>query len=143
LTTIEHSSYQPENSGFFFREKRKPGTVDASDTDTVDKIGTDSEKALLCAQCRAVVTSHQHAVTVNGNHLHAFFNPAGIIYEIRCFKQAKGCTVHGHPTDEFSWFTGYTWRYALCAGCLAHLGWMFESGGNAFFGLIQSKLIDT
>ena len=142
LTTIVSPNNCPESAFLFLREIDDPGTVDAPDTDTADETGTDTEKLLLCRQCRAVVTSNQHAFEINGNHLHTFFNPAGIVYEVRCFKQAKGCAHHGHPTDEFSWFKGYTWRYALCSTCLIHLGWFFTSPENSFFGLIKSKLVD-
>jgi hypothetical protein len=129
-------------NGLFCREKTTPGTVDTPETDTVGDAAIDSEKSLLCRQCKSPVTSKRYAVAINGNHLHTFFNPAGVIYEIRCFKQAEGCTVYGQPTDEFTWFKGYVWRYALCASCLVHLGWVFESGEKTFFGIINSKLIE-
>ncbi|MDW7774180.1 MAG: cereblon family protein [Desulfobulbaceae bacterium] len=128
--------------GIFCREINQPGASDTPETDVTDNTAADSEKSLLCRQCRAVIASRRDAVVINGNHLHAFFNPAGIIFEIRCFKQAAGCTVHGHPTDEFSWFQGYVWRYALCATCLIHLGWIFDSSEKFFFGLISDKLVE-
>jgi len=142
LTTTASPNRHPEFPELFCREKKKPGAGEAPETDTTDQTDTDSEKALLCRKCRAAVTSNSYAVAVNGNHHHTFFNPAGIIYEVRCFNRAKGCAVHGQPTDEFSWFKGYVWRFALCATCLDHLGWIFDSGEKSFFGLIASKLID-
>ncbi|GAB4335496.1 MAG: hypothetical protein Kow0089_05240 [Desulfobulbaceae bacterium] len=88
-----------------------------------------------------MITTAGQAVSRNERHEHTFFNPAGIIYEIRCFAAAPGCRVHGRPTGEFTWFPGYTWQYALCATCGDHLGWYFSSGESGFFGLISPKLI--
>ena len=142
LTTIVSPNICPEYSPFFYREKNEPVEIDAPETDTSDEVETDAEKGLVCRKCRAHVTENRHAVAINGNHLHTFFNPAGIVFEIRCFSQARGCVVHGEATGEFSWFAGYVWRYALCGNCLAHLGWKYESRENSFFGLIKDKLVD-
>jgi len=141
LTTIENPISRPAVSGLICREKGQPAAGDTPEIDTADDADAAIEKALLCRQCRSVITSRRYAISVDGNHVHAFFNPAGIIFEIRCFKQAEGCTVQGEPTDEFSWFKGYVWRYALCATCLIHLGWLFDSGETFFFGLIDNKLV--
>ena len=83
----------------------------------------------------------RHATSVNGSHQHTFFNPAGVVYEINCYSQARGCVVHGLPTDEFSWFKGYVWQYAACITCQEHLGWFFSSSDTTFYGLIAGKLL--
>ncbi len=103
------------------------------------------EHALLCGRCGAIITNREEAVSVNDHHEHAFFNPAGIAFEIRCFGKARGCEVEGSPTGEFSWFSGYSWQYAICASCLSHLGWFFTADGKtgaSFFGLRASLLRD-
>ena len=101
------------------------------------------ERAVLCRRCRGEVTSARHADAVDGAHRHTFFNPAGILFEIGCYREAPGCTVHGAPTEEFSWFRGFAWRYAVCGACHQHLGWRFESAaGTAFFGLILNRLVE-
>jgi hypothetical protein len=85
-------------------------------------------------------------VSRQGRHEHAFFNPAGIAFQVRCFREAPGCLVQGQATAEFSWFAGYQWQYALCGICLSHLGWLFSSGkssaenADVFFGLIARKI---
>ena len=99
------------------------------------------EAPLICSQCSGAITTRDQAISVNGQHEHAYFNPAGIAFEIRCFRQAPGCLVQGEPTTEFSWFDGYSWQYATCSNCLAPLGWFFMSGKDSFFGLITSKVI--
>jgi len=95
--------------------------------------------AILCAVCRAVITHQRNSVPINGRHQHAFFNPSGIAFEIRCFYAAQGTTFHGAPSAEFTWFAGYRWRVALCATCHAHLGWLF-TGDGPFYGLIANQL---
>jgi hypothetical protein len=99
------------------------------------------EVPLLCSHCSAAITTRNQTISINGQHEHAFFNPAGIAFEIRCFRQAPGCLVQGDATTQFSWFDGYSWQYATCNNCLAHLGWFFSSRDNSFFGLIAGKLI--
>jgi hypothetical protein len=94
---------------------------------------------LRCAVCKAAITSPQQAIAVNGSHEHAFFNPAGIAFEIRCFRAAPGAAVQGAASDEFTWFPDYRWQVALCLVCQAHLGWRF-TGNTTFFGLIASQL---
>lgn len=94
---------------------------------------------MRCTVCGAVITSQQQAIVVNNSHEHAFFNPAGIAFEIRCFRTAPGAAFQGAASDEFTWFPGFSWQVALCAACHAHLGWRF-TGFTSFFGLIASQL---
>ncbi len=82
-------------------------------------------------------------ITIQGQHSHTFTNPAGILYTIGCFSKADGCIVHGMPTTEFTWFEGFRWSIALCGGCLIHLGWFYQSGSEAFFGMILDRLVES
>ena len=95
---------------------------------------------IYCSFCDHGITGLNHACAVNGQHTHTFFNPAGVVFEICCFRQAPGCVVRGHSTDEFTWFAGYRWSYALCGRCRAHLGWQYTSAEDSFFGLIAPNL---
>ncbi|WP_310600338.1 cereblon family protein [Desulfobulbus sp.] len=95
--------------------------------------------AILCAVCDSEITHQRHAMAVNGRHEHAFFNPAGIAFEIRCFHAAHGTTFRGAASAEFTWFAGYRWRVVLCATCHTHLGWLF-TGDGLFYGLIADRL---
>jgi hypothetical protein len=139
LTTIVKPKIW-NDSPLLFREKQ-PERSGQTNTDPVDEPDSDREKAVLCRSCKAAVTGLNRQVFIHGKYLHTFFNPAGIVYEIRCFSQAPGCIKHGLPTDEFTWFAGYTWEYTVCANCLDHLGWFYSSSSGSFFGLINSKLI--
>jgi hypothetical protein len=118
----------------------RDGRAPRLDVDPDDEAREGADRAVRCAACGHQVTT-EHAVTeVQGRSDHTFFNPAGVIFEIRCFDRAPGCQVHGDATTEFSWFAGYAWSYALCGACSHHLGWYFEGDGPGFFGLIVGKL---
>jgi len=98
------------------------------------------EEAIFCRACGAVVTARRESIEVAGTHTHTFFNPAGIVFELGCFKQAKGCLVAGEPTSDFTWFAGHVWSFALCRSCQSHLGWFYQGDVSSFFGLILPKL---
>ena len=104
----------------------------------------DPEAAILCRNCRHLVTHPRERVAMAGSHRHSFANPAGLVFEIGCFRQAPGCRHAGPASPEFSWFPGYLWRIALCRGCRMQLGWRFESPGElGFSGLILACLLST
>lgn len=103
----------------------------------------DTGKQLLCRHCLQVITRASEQIVVAGAHRHTFANPRGIVFEIGCFRTAIGCGYVGLPTDEFSWFAGFTWRVAVCSACLTHLGWLFTaSGDKRFNGLILDRLLE-
>lgn len=141
MTTIENPGRYLNNE-LLFRDINDPGPVGKIDDSPADETDADAEKSILCRTCRVVITDNKHAVAINGSHAHTFFNPSGIVYEIRCFNKARGSILHGKPTDEFSWFKGYVWQFALCANCLAHLGWGFQSPDKFFVGLIANKIVE-
>jgi hypothetical protein len=120
--------------------REEGGTIADIDTAPHKKPEEKPEKALFCRFCGHLITYADRAVEVNDNHHHTFFNPAGIIFEIRLFSSATGCTVHGQSSEEFTWFAGYSWNLALCSACAAHMGWYFSSGALGFYGLIEKHL---
>lgn len=124
------SCYQPGRDGE--EPVRAPAVDDGADEE--------GDRAVRCGACGHDVTSQRAALAVGGEIDHTFFNPAGVIFEIRCFERAPGCAVAGAPTTEFSWFPGYAWRYAACSACGSHLGWSFQGVEPAFFGLIERQL---
>ncbi len=102
----------------------------------------EQEEYIRCRQCRNIIGSPDDRITVQGAHRHTFANPHGIVFEIGCFKAVKGCGHVGVPSDEFSWFSGYSWRVAVCFMCLTHLGWLFTAPGKeSFHALILDRLI--
>lgn len=102
------------------------------------------EDSILCKTCNHKITSREESISVSNSHHHTFANPAGILFDIGCFKSAPGCVNTGPFTEEFSWFQGFKWRISICESCFTHLGWMFLSSTNhMFFGLIPDRLIDS
>lgn len=114
---------------------RRPKLKDSKKTDDPGK------EAIRCRNCGGIVTSFDAKTSVDGGHTHTFFNPAGIVFELGCFSSAPGCSPLGEATSEFTWFAGCTWRFSVCRGCGAHLGWLYEGRGKNFFGLILANLL--
>lgn len=80
-------------------------------------------------------------MAVNGAHEHAFMNPAGLRFVVRCFAAAPGCAPEGERSTVWTWFPGHAWQIALCRACGGHLGWSFHAaGGAAFWGLVADRL---
>lgn len=107
-----------------------------------DESADEQRRALLCRTCSTPITTDRQRIDKQGKHLHTFFNPAGIVYEIGCFRSAPGCMTYGPPSSEFAWFSGYSWQIVCCRSCQEHLGWVFR-GDDEFFGLIVRKLKET
>jgi hypothetical protein len=122
--------------------EQTPGGAPLGDESPAAVDQTEDGDFLLCANCLNLVTLHQAAITVNNAHQHTFANPHGLVFTIGCFKQAPGCGAAGEATAEFSWFSGYRWRVAVCAACLSLLGWRFSSGETSFYGLILDRLVE-
>jgi len=112
------------------------------ETTTEEADEPDEEKKIRCRACRHLITTTDHVFSIDGGHRHTFANPAGIVFEIGCFSAADGCANRGAPTSEFSWFSGYSWRFSLCSRCRGHMGWFYAGEGKpGFYGLILAHLI--
>ncbi|HUH65590.1 MAG TPA: cereblon family protein [Syntrophales bacterium] len=102
---------------------------------------TEKKKAsIICRNCKNEITTIEHSIAVNGQHAHICKNPLGVIFHIGCFSEAWGCFIWGIPTNEATWFPGFTWSIAACSNCFTHLGWYYESGKKNFYGLIMANL---
>ena len=108
--------------------------------DIDEELGLDD--SILCAGCGALVTRTRWRLAMDGDHERTFFNPAGHVFRVLCFREAPGVAATGNPSDEFTWFKGYLWTFALCQGCGDHLGWRYEGDADPriFFGLIKNSL---
>ena len=108
--------------------------------DVTRKQATQRDPQLRCAECGLVITHPKERLAIQGGYEHDFSNPLGVSFHIGCFAKAPGCTQHGEPTLEWTWFAGFHWQVALCRQCRAHLGWFFHSVDNSFYGLILERL---
>lgn len=100
----------------------------------------DSGRHVICRACGQRLCRESDRTVMNGSHVHVFCNPAGSIFEVACFNQAGGCLPEGPFVSEYSWFPGFSWQIALCAGCFGHLGWRFRGLTGQFHGLITSNI---
>jgi len=114
--------------------------ADGSDDQT--DIVTTEDDALYCRACGHLVTRTRWRVAIDGRREHLFVNPAGIAFEIACYREAPGAADASPATLEATWFPGFAWRVSICAGCSRHLGWRFEAvdAAQVFFGLIANRL---
>ena len=101
----------------------------------------EAEEVIVCAACSSPVTDPSRQIQVSGRFSHVFANPHGHVFEIGCFSEAKGCMAVSTPSDEFSWFPGFSWQIGICRQCVSHLGWVFISEREKFYGLILDKLV--
>lgn len=102
------------------------------------------DRNLYCSLCNSNITTLDERIEKQNKHEHVFMNTTRRIYRIGCFKDAIGCAQVGTSTEECTWFTSFAWKYAICAHCHIHLGWMYHSPTNAsFFGLILNRLVST
>ncbi|MFZ5572607.1 MAG: cereblon family protein [Thermodesulfobacteriota bacterium] len=126
----------------FFLKRESPEIIPVVNSKPADREQSEERDAVLCGNCRQPITSTSERMTVQGAHQHTFANPQGILFEIACFRHASGCRYSGLPTSEWSWFRGFSWRFASCGKCMLQLGWFFSSGNeNGFNGLIVNRLI--
>lgn len=101
----------------------------------------EQEDWFVCRNCGQRLTQPSDETAIQGSHTHTFANPSGFVYEIVCFATARGYSFLGPPSKEFTWFAGHSWRIAICADCLIHLGWYFTSqDGGSFFGFIVDRI---
>ena len=108
--------------------------------DDASQLDTGDSRALLCRTCGQPVARHRDRIEVNGKHVHALFNPMGILFEVGCFARAPGCRFEGEFSLEFTWFRGHAWRFAFCRQCGTQLGWDYRGGMGGFVGLIMTEL---
>lgn len=99
------------------------------------------QEKLVCRQCLQFITTIAERIEIQGDHRHTFSNPAGLLFQIGCFRRAKGCEPASRQEAEWSWFRGYTWQVVLCSSCATHMGWRYESRRDFFYGLILHRLM--
>ncbi len=130
----------PERMYFYLKVSPSRQTLVSEESE--EGLFTEEEGVVLCRFCGNRVTTLEKAISVNGSHRHLFTNPEGLVFEIGCYREAEGCTVHGLPTFQHTWFKGYQWCYAHCSFCSVQLGWYYQGEADGFFGLITDRLTE-
>ena len=100
----------------------------------------DDKGYIYCGICSNVIGRKDDRMEVEGSFQHRLTNPAGITFDLGCFRDALGSTLSGERQAADSWFPGFLWRYAACAECSEHLGWYFDNADAFFYGLILDRI---
>jgi hypothetical protein len=125
-----------------FRDTPPDGDPPAQGAPRVVLEAREGGAILACSFCRTPVTSRAAAIAVGGQHEHSCENPHGYTYVIGCFAAAQGLVAVGVPTQEWTWFPGYSWQVQHCAACEQLMGWRYQSADGGFYGLIVRHLVD-
>lgn len=140
---IAYSAFVKRRGGLaLILRKQADSSLDIDQKDQTGDSPAEEEEKLYCINCGHLITKGSWRISVGGDHEHTFFNPAGNIYELFCFKEAPGVFAKASPSSEFTWFKGYQWQPVFCSACAVLMGWKFlgEQAPRIFFTLIKSKL---
>ncbi|TPP58022.1 Cereblon [Fasciola gigantica] len=86
--------------------------------------------ACVCGLCDANITSNRYIICLaQEGSFQTYVNAAGVLHDMVTVSQItqSSVTLVGSPSEEYSWFPGYAWTIANCAGCSRHLGWLFTA----------------
>ncbi|GMT05023.1 hypothetical protein PENTCL1PPCAC_27197 [Pristionchus entomophagus] len=121
------------------------------------------EHDLICRACGKTITQgtfvtkksdqmsspstidYDYEMAVGGTNttIHVFTNPAGERFHVLNALDAN-VRLNTDPTDDATWYPGYTWVITTCSHCGAHMGWYFESREDrtkVFHGIVLDKVI--
>ena len=102
------------------------------------------DEAIVCRACETELSDASAVFSMSDGRV--FVNPHGIVHEVVTVRRARNVEVSGGPTTEFTWYPGYAWEIAWCAGCGAHVGWSFTAvaGGEParFWGLRREAIVE-
>lgn len=124
---------------------RQQGQTSVHDEHSARAASTETSRRWLC--CRACAARIANTAARMDSGPLVFVNPGGRVYEVIQLRHARGLRVVGPATTDDTWFTGYAWSVALCAGCLNHLGWRYSAAlagtePGHFFGLVRTELVE-
>ncbi|XP_043289838.1 protein cereblon-like [Venturia canescens] len=111
-------------------------------------LSTLGRKSFVCAICRQAIGKHTDIVPMNKKGLQeAYCNPYGAIHETVTLSNTTNVVLSVDPPSTVcSWFPGYAWTIASCAGCNSHIGWKFTAVNKdlkprQFWGLTRKNLL--
>lgn len=102
----------------------------------------------VCTRCDANITLNQFIICLaQEGSFQTYVNPSGVLHDIVTLSQVTPNSVSlvGVPSEEYSWFPGYSWTIANCSNCSHHLGWLFTSvkdhlKPNRFWGIRRDAI---
>ncbi|CAG4942173.1 unnamed protein product [Parnassius apollo] len=82
---------------------------------------------LCCSSCMAEIARREDIFAMSSDGVHSnYTNLGGYMHDIVTVSRASNTHLSGRPSREYSWFPGYAWTIAVCASCMAHVGWRFD-----------------
>ncbi|XP_045453726.1 protein cereblon-like [Melitaea cinxia] len=102
------------------------------------------KSVLCCSSCAAEIARREDIFAMSSEGVHSnYTNLGGYMHDIVTVARASNTELSGAPSTEFSWFPGYAWTIALCAACMAHVGWRFDAQRRSlrpqrFYGLCRN-----
>lgn len=128
---------------FELRQKQPAGATTPQDAARSKRSDEERESWLSCAACGTRIARSSDTMPATEPQVYA--NPAGCVFALVLLTQAINLRHWGEPTLQHTWFSGYAWVVATCAGCNAHVGWQFvacrpDLARAAFYGLLRDAL---
>ncbi|XP_049878734.1 protein cereblon-like [Pectinophora gossypiella] len=102
------------------------------------------KNVLCCVSCAAEIARREHILAMSSEGVHSnYTNLGGYMHDIVTVSRAANTELTGTASAEYSWFPGYTWTIAVCAACMAHVGWRFDAQKRSlrpqqFYGLCRN-----
>ncbi|KAM3958326.1 protein cereblon isoform 1-T1 [Aphomia sociella] len=102
------------------------------------------KSALCCSSCMGEIARREHIFAMSSEGVHSnYTNLGGFMHDIVTVSRAAHTLLSGSASAEYSWFPGYAWTIACCAGCMAHVGWRFDAlkrnlRPQRFYGLCRN-----
>ncbi|KAL3153029.1 hypothetical protein ABBQ38_012053 [Trebouxia sp. C0009 RCD-2024] len=104
--------------------------------------------SLRCRFCMTQVAFASDVVSMSSEGTGgAFVNSHGYVHDMITLHRATNAVCDGEPETEHSWFPGFAWTIAYCAGCTSHLGWKFTAAQRnqhpqSFWGLRRPAITE-
>ncbi|KAL8109966.1 uncharacterized protein LOC141672116 [Apium graveolens] len=106
----------------------------------------ESFNCIRCKNCQEIVAKRSDMLEMSSDGpLGAYLNTRGYVHEIVTLLKVNGLSLVGHPSEEYSWFSGYAWTIACCTNCECQMGWCFTGTKKnlnlkSFWGIRSSQI---
>lgn len=90
-----------------------------------------SELQCKCGQKLGSFTNNERLNIFGGNSVKGVFvNRYGVSFNVMTTRVLEHYARVTPPSEEDTWFPGYTWQIIVCENCSHHLGWLFSTSRN-------------
>uniref|UniRef100_A0A0X3P211 Protein cereblon n=3 Tax=Schistocephalus solidus TaxID=70667 RepID=A0A0X3P211_SCHSO len=104
---------------------------------------------IVCVSCRRNMSSQRDVICLaQEGSLTTYVNPHGIVFDMLTLSRVIQGSIElvGDSSTDYSWFPGYAWTIAQCAGCYNHVGWLFTATSEdlrprMFWGIKRDAIV--